>query len=469
MRKLAACARRTSTGNAVAPGCPPPPRSRVAKRAAASQASIPSPQALDDLPVGCCSPPRIPTTWGAKRARSAIGVPSLPVQPPPDPVPSASWRDWASLSDGPAGLIAERLLAAGDVADYVSFRAACRPWQLCLPDPREQGVLDRRFHPRQWTMLRTTRGSPYRRCFLNVTTGRCRYVHLPELRGHDVFGPTTEGLLVLLDRATCVVRLLNPFTRQAADLPPATALMTRSDLERRRRDGEDFAEISGAGLADDRTIAVYFPGITTLAVAKPGDAQWTVVDRGRYLSPAMSFAGRFYCATCRAVMVVEISDDQPPQLVVAAELIRPLSGIMLDTVHLVDNGGELTLVDRESCGTRSWPERYEVYQVDLAAGEMVPVRGLGGRAVFVGWERSLSVSPSVFPSISADTIYLGFDSLFEMDDSPSPVHLMDATSDRRRSKGDVPIICGRRGVDLDHCLSWCVTSYRRGYGSKDRC
>ncbi|XP_022680092.1 uncharacterized protein LOC111256412, partial [Setaria italica] len=281
-------------------------------------------QDAHDLAVCCCSSARIPT-WGAKRARSAIGVPSPPVPPSPDTTPSASSRDWANLSDGPAGLISERLLAA-DVADYVSFRAACRPWRLCSTDPREHGVLDRRFHPRQWTMLRTKRGSPYRRCFMNVSTGCCRYVHLPELRGHDVFGPTTEGLLVLLDRATCVVRLLNPFTRQAADLPPATALMTQRDLER-RRDGGDLAEISGTFLADDCTIAVCFAGITTLAVAKPGDAQWAVVDRGTYLSPAMSFAGRFYCATNRVVMVVETSaDDHPPRLAVAAELSRPLSG-----------------------------------------------------------------------------------------------------------------------------------------------
>ncbi|OEL12891.1 hypothetical protein BAE44_0026086 [Dichanthelium oligosanthes] len=81
-------------------------------------------------------------------------------------------------------------------------------------------------------MPRTEEEAPrYRRGFMNVTTGCCRYVDLPELRGHNVFGPTTEGLLVLLDRATCVVRLLNPVTRQAADLPPATALPSQSDMK----------------------------------------------------------------------------------------------------------------------------------------------------------------------------------------------------------------------------------------------
>ncbi|RLM87449.1 hypothetical protein C2845_PM04G29860 [Panicum miliaceum] len=77
--------------------------------------------------------------------------------------------------------------------------------------------------------------------------------------------------------------------RQAADLPPATTLMSQSDLERdgRRRDTEDLVEVSGAGLAGDRTAAVHFAaGIGTVAVAKPGDARWTAVDRGRDLSPS---------------------------------------------------------------------------------------------------------------------------------------------------------------------------------------
>lgn len=135
-------------------------------------------------------------------------------------------RDWTNLGDGPAGLIAERLLAS-DVADYVSFRAVCRPWRLCCTDPRKQdiGILDRRFHPRQWIMLRATGVSPLRRSFLNVSTGYSRYVDLPELRDHCVFGPTSEGLLVLVDMATYVVRLLNPFTRQEETFPAATTLM----------------------------------------------------------------------------------------------------------------------------------------------------------------------------------------------------------------------------------------------------
>ncbi|KAF7100139.1 hypothetical protein CFC21_101681 [Triticum aestivum] len=394
--------------------------------------------------------------WGAKRARgSSAGIQADSC--------SASRRDWTDLGDGPAGLIAERLLA-GDVADYVCFRAVCRPWRLCCTDPRAHGILDRRFHPRHWIMLRETGDSPRRRC-LNVSTGRSRCVRLPELHGHDVFGPTTEGLLVLLDRATWVVRLLNPVTRQTADLPPATTLMAERDLERATAT-RDLLQVAGAGLADDCTIAVHFRLIRTLAVIKPGDPHWTVVDRGTWLLPAMSFAGRFYCATTAAVMVVETSADEPPRLVIAANLKRLLSPMMVETVHLVDNGGELILVDRQCTGdivNRKYTRKCTVYRVDLDSRKMVRIRGLGGRAVFMGTELALSVSPSVFPSIDADAIYLGFDGrMIGTREDKSLIHLVGKTADAepRQLGGSIDGMPLYEPLGLDIYLSWCVASFR---------
>lgn len=355
----------------------------------------------------------------------------------PRPVSSPShpkWRDWSNLGNGPAGLIAERLLA-DDVADYIRFRAVCCPWRQCSMDLRAHGVLDRRFHPRKWIMLREAVAAPHHRRFLNVSTGQCIRMHLPDLRGHDVFGPTTEGLLVLLDRTSFVVRLLNPLTGQLTNLPPATTLLHLTPHLNREMpsnsDLRDAFQVSDAGLADDSTFAVFFGEIQILPVAKPGDECWTMVDQ-RYLWSSVSFEGRFYCTTKGAIKVVETSANQPPRLVVAAKLTKLFSQIA-GTVHLVDNDGELTLVYRllreDDEGKNIM--KYQVYLVDLNAKKTKPVYGSGGRALFIGLRRALSVSPSLFPSIKNDSIYLGMDDMLGISyESSTPYNFVDGTTKR---------------------------------------
>ncbi|GJN11307.1 hypothetical protein PR202_ga29487 [Eleusine coracana subsp. coracana] len=111
--------------------------------------------------------------------------------------PHPDWRDWASLMAGPAGLIAECALS-NDIADYIRFRATCRPWRACCPDPRSSSISDRRFHPRRWIMLPSaSKARNSRRCFLNVYTGQRIQVLLPEPQGYHIIDPIIEGLLVV--------------------------------------------------------------------------------------------------------------------------------------------------------------------------------------------------------------------------------------------------------------------------------
>ncbi|TVT98569.1 hypothetical protein EJB05_56117, partial [Eragrostis curvula] len=272
-------------------------------------------------------------SWAAKRLRTTPAV-----------------RDWANLDEGPASLIAE-LALANDVADYIQFRDVCLSWRRCSTDPRLRGVLeDCRFHPRRWIMLLGEReelsaaNAPHcsRRHFLNVSTGQCIQVDVPELHDHGVLQSTgAEGLLVLLGKATGAVRLLNPLTRQMAELPPITGM---GDCSR----GYIGSCLPSTALVNEGTVFLCFyrDGISKLASAKPGDERWVLLDTGGM--PALtSFAGRFYGISNGAVMVMDTTrgNNHPPQLVVAAKLARPFRR-MEDSVHLVDNGGKLMLVHR---------------------------------------------------------------------------------------------------------------------------
>lgn len=241
---------------------------------------------------------------------------------------------------------------------------------------------------------------------------------LPELAEHTLLALTPEGLLLLLLEPTLVVRLLNPLTRQLTDLPPMTALL-RPGQHRSRRCGFEIGKtisVSGVGLvADASTVAVSFCDPKGLVVAKPGDESWTMVDKmvdKEYMNSVLPFAGRFYCANYRGVMVLTTSSDQqPPRLQLVADRSESFYfSLMAHSLHLVDNGGELMLVHRALSQDREYDSRYDAYRVDLEAGVLAPAKGFNGRAVFMGMCRSISVSAeAAYPSVAADTIYLGHD------------------------------------------------------------
>ncbi|CAN6219328.1 unnamed protein product [Urochloa humidicola] len=386
---------------------------------APSGRSLPPPPHTDNMCVHLIHF-RLPPSWGAKRARSALGCggppavsfrslgsgggkPALSVGSPPHPNNSSTCVEWANLGDGPAGRIAELALAS-DVADYVCFRITCRPWWRCSPDPRASG-LDSCFLPREWIMLDKALGGPRCRRFLNISAGQCIRMDIPELDDHWLLALTPEGLLLLLHEATLVVRLLNPLTHQVTDFPRLTTLLQAGGYE----SALDFEVYSAGLVADASAVAVCFSCSMVLAVAKPGDKSWTVVVNDEYLNSTLPFAVRFYCATSRSVMVLSItSDHQPPRLVQVADLSKSFYfSRKAHSLHLVDNGGELMLVHRTLCLLDGdYKRRYDVYKVDLEAGHLIPVKSLNGRAVFMGMTRTISVSPGVFPSITADIIYL---------------------------------------------------------------
>ncbi|XP_044974233.1 uncharacterized protein LOC123442269 [Hordeum vulgare subsp. vulgare] len=273
-------------------------------------------------------------------------------------------RDWAGLAAGPMGIIADRVLSY-DVADYVRFRAVCCPWRQCSVDPHAHGVMDRRFHPWRWTMLREEHTTPSRRSFLNTSTGECIQVDVPELRDHEVLAVTAEGLLVLLHRPRYAdVCLLNPLTRHLlADLPPITTLLPPGvGLFSYFFDVYGQCTAWGSGIAgDDSTVVLSFNRLGMLGTARPGDDHWTPVYYNEYslgTSPVM-LAGRFYCVTVKGVMVLEMGAGEPPQFVVAANLNMPPRPFA-DCMHLLNNCGELLLIHRQrvtdtSGSSTCWP------------------------------------------------------------------------------------------------------------------
>uniref|UniRef100_A0A0A9DIU2 F-box domain-containing protein n=1 Tax=Arundo donax TaxID=35708 RepID=A0A0A9DIU2_ARUDO len=139
---------------------------------------------------------------------------------------------WPSLPEDLVRLVASRVLA-GDLLDYVRFRAVCPRWRSGTDSPRGRGVSDPRFHPRRWMMLPEGHGlypghadlGSYA-CFLNLDTGLLVRSRIPLLGDHCAID-SVDGLLLLLRDLynQSAVRLLHPFTGDVTELPPLGTLL----------------------------------------------------------------------------------------------------------------------------------------------------------------------------------------------------------------------------------------------------
>ncbi|KAI4989219.1 hypothetical protein ZWY2020_036536 [Hordeum vulgare] len=127
------------------------------------------------------------------------------------------------------GIITDLVLSY-DVTDYVHFRAVCCPWRQCSIDPHAHGVMDRRFHPSRWTMLREEHTTPSRRSFLNTSTGECIQVDVPELRDHEVLAVTAEGYPCRSTDKAVPLWLTTVVSAHCTALPSAAASRRPADL-----------------------------------------------------------------------------------------------------------------------------------------------------------------------------------------------------------------------------------------------
>jgi hypothetical protein len=203
------------------------------------------------------------------------------------------WRDWANLLPDLVEDISGRLLSL-DVAEYLRFRAVCKPWRKLTDDPHGAQVnLDSRFRPRGWVVLTITADARPRRRLLNLATGSSLGVDLPALSTHCHMC-AADGLLVLFHRATKVIRLLHPLSNTIIDFPPISSMVAAvpppSKPEYLLVVSEDpygmyfMHAINGAGFDDSTSpptlVLCLRERMRNIVFAKPGDTHWTLVNGG---------------------------------------------------------------------------------------------------------------------------------------------------------------------------------------------
>nr|AGT16774.1 hypothetical protein SHCRBa_015_O15_F_200 [Saccharum hybrid cultivar R570] len=319
--------------------------------------------------------------------------------------------DWASLDKDLVELIGWRVLA-GDLPDYVRFRAVCSHWRASTVRPSRRGVLDPRFHPLQWMMLPEGHGlypghpdlGGFVR-FFNLSTGAFVRAHLPLLDDHVILD-SIDGLLLLHRDHDTAIRLLNPFTGDVAELPPLASLLPQIEFthhynEQSKRTGlmsvRSSVTVSSTGTI---TVMLAFDLLHRVAYATTGDQRWTLFAwKIQPLLRPVSFQGKFYAMQIvrKGVHKLYIYQINPPIQDAAEELSNlplpvkiaecPMEKFLF-ILNSVECCSELLLVAYNDA-SRS---KLVIYRLaDLVNGKFEPVTSIGNHTLFVG-ERCLCVS-----------------------------------------------------------------------------
>ncbi|KAL6871044.1 hypothetical protein ACP4OV_014892 [Aristida adscensionis] len=335
--------------------------------------------------------------------------------------------DWSSLDQDVLQLIGWRVLA-GDLLDYVRFRAVCKHWSSSTLRPGGRGLLDPRFRPRRWMMLPEGHGlypghpdlnGDVR--FFNLSTGAFARARLPLLGDHAILD-TVDGLLLLHRDRDTAVRLLHPFTGDVADLPPLDSLLPQmepprpyfSENSKRSAIRRLRASVAVVGAAGTITVMLAFELLHRVAYAAAGDRRWTLSDwKFLPLLRPVAFQGKFYSVQylfqgINRLQIYQIDtprrdaiDGRPHQPSPEKIAECPLDRIA-HPVYLVECGSELLIVGYSDTTYRCMV----AYRVaDLASGNIVPMTRIGDHVLFLD-ERGLCVSPNnkSLPSISRNSI-----------------------------------------------------------------
>ncbi|CAO2195194.1 unnamed protein product [Urochloa humidicola] len=341
-------------------------------------------------------------------------------------------ESWASLSQDLVEQIGWRVLA-GDLLDYVRFRAVCSHWSSSTIPARGRGLTDPRYHPRRWMLLPEGRGlypghpnlGGYVR-FFNLSTGAFVRAHLPLFEDHVVLD-STDGLLLLLRHPDTAIRLLHPFTGDITELPPALPLMLQIKpgicryLTAEMKVQElgfllhgvcSAVSVNAAGAI---TVMLSLNTKRRVAYATAGDQRWSLSDweLPRLQAVTMSFQGKLYATAVNPADKINVYyicridppqpsaegnhslSLQPPRMLVKSPLL-----VGFGNAHLVECGSELMLAGFTDASIA----HLAVYKVsDLIRGRVVPLTDIGGHAIFFE-EHGLCVSAKGFPSISGKSI-----------------------------------------------------------------
>jgi hypothetical protein len=357
---------------------------------------------------------------------------------------------WLSLHADLVQLVGWRLLATGDLLDYVRFRAVCKYWRSSAAAPSGRGIVDPRFHPRRWMLLPEGHGlhpDDGRKKLFNLSTGLsvCTWLSLPsDYRILD----SVDGLLLVQwgKQDSAAIRLLHPFTGDFADLPPLMSLVrARMNMSEhtRHRQWVNFQSVTSISVSAGEVVAVMIKisDIPVVFFATTKDQQWDVSTWSfTPYSTTVALQGKLYTLDSRIIhggaeQIFQIDPPQHENDGIPSSLLPPklIGTCPMDKIRggftMAECDSEILLIGHNA--QMNSRNRMLVYRVsDVIMGNVVPVTSIGGKALFLTINNNISSQGDDICVYLRETMTFGFKAI--------PNMVGDTILRRQRMKHDSP-------------------------------
>ncbi|KAJ3688393.1 hypothetical protein LUZ61_017557 [Rhynchospora tenuis] len=316
--------------------------------------------------------------------------------------------DWTTLPTNPMERIGS-LLIADDVSDFVRLRSVCHPWRSSTVAMKNRAD---RLYPHNWIMLSDPDSSPTDVRFFNTSTHKSFSFNLtPYLDTYSLF-QSFDSLFLLEHKLTGGFALLNPFMKSLTLLPSkieSTCTKAPSQLEDLiRKKSFDF---SGVFVTSSSKIVLLFSFLDFLVWTKPGDQSWVYADAQHKIqcfSNVLFYKDRLLTIDGdKGLMQINLANEIPNQLQVEVVIPRCQLPDLDNALYLVECGGEIFLVTflPDDASQEHFWESFEMSKLDLNEKTYVHSTNLGNYSVFLGENRTLSVSCDDLSSVPANSIY----------------------------------------------------------------
>ncbi|KAK1289843.1 hypothetical protein QJS10_CPB18g01508 [Acorus calamus] len=305
--------------------------------------------------------------------------------------------DWSELPEDLSLLILEKL----PVLEFIRFGAVCTSWrsvQKSKKDCASPGL--------PWMMLCDDDHENQTRGFFSITEGKTHRLILPDIIGKRCCG-SSHGWLVTIDRKADM-NLLHPLSRTQIPLPHPPPPYGDKPNDYHYQPGYlQCISIYKAVLSadpyvspEDCVVMIIYGHIGRLAFCRLGDESWTLVSQdpiGRFFDVCY-YQGKFHGVDCFGQAVVCHIDVRNPHVTYLLPRGDPHD---TGTRYLVESMGDLLQVVRilggftdEEGKFHYTTKGFEVYRLDSERKTWERVESLGDRALFVGYNRGISVSSS---------------------------------------------------------------------------